>query len=185
MNQEITIVAMRRRHTRAVLAIEQSVNPKPWSSAVLQSELALVDTRRYFVAIRKGKVVGFAGLMLAVDDGHVTNIGVKPEAQRSHVATRLMIVLCRAAIELQVKALTLEVRLSNKPAQELYRRFGFAPVGVRKSYYQQPDEDALIMWAHEVGANEYRQLLDGLELRVGGPVRIVGSSLVISNVKGS
>ena len=176
---------MRRRHARAVLAIERAVNPKPWSSEVLHGELALVDTRRYFVAIQNGKVVGFAGLMLAVDDGHVTNIGVKPEAQRSHVATRLMIVLCRAAIELRMTALTLEVRLSNRPAQELYRRFGFAPVGVRKGYYQHPDEDALIMWAHEVAAAEYRLLLDGLELRVGSPVRVAGSSLVVSNVDGS
>ena len=184
MSNEITVVAMRRRHTRAVLAIENAVNPKPWSPEVLHSELALVESRRYFAALQGGKVVGFAGLMLAVDDGHVTNIGVKPEAQRRHIATQLMIVVCRAAIELQMTALTLEVRLSNKPAQELYRRFGFAPVGVRKGYYQQPDEDALIMWVHEVAGAEYQLLLDGLERRVGSPVRVASSSLVVSNTDG-
>ena len=172
----IAITPMRRRHEKAVLTIERLVNPKPWSAEVLHSELVLRDTRAYFVAMQRNAVVGFAGLMMAVDDGHVTNIGVHPAFQRRHIASRLMIVLAECAIERGAHALTLEVRLSNTAAQELYRRFGFAPVGVRKGYYQLPDEDALIMWSHDVDADAYRELLDGLRRRLVNPLEFIAAS---------
>ncbi len=169
---ETVVIPMRKRHLRAVLAIEEQVNPKPWTLQLFQSELALADTRAYFVAhTNLRQVVGFGGLMLSLDDGHITTIGVDPTYQRQHVATGLMLALARTAIERGASALTLEVRLSNRPAQELYRRFGFAPVGVRKAYYQQPDEDALIMWAHDVDRDEYAQLLASHEQSLATPVR--------------
>ncbi len=169
---DIVIAPMRKRHLRAVLAIEEQVNPKPWTLQLFQSELALHDTRAYFVA-QSGlrQVVGFAGLMMSLEDGHITAIGVDPAHQRQHIGTRLMIVLARTAIERGATALTLEVRLSNRPAQELYRRFGFAPVGVRKAYYQQPEEDALIMWAHDVDGDDYRALLGAHERSLPSGVR--------------
>ncbi len=68
----------------------------------------------------------------------------------------------------EARSLTLEVRLSNRPAQELYRRFGFAPVGVRKNYYAETNEDALVMWAHEAQRAEYSDLLDGIERQIEG-----------------
>ncbi|HEY1740012.1 MAG TPA: ribosomal protein S18-alanine N-acetyltransferase [Acidimicrobiia bacterium] len=157
---DVVVSPMRKRNLRAVLAIEEQVNPKPWTLPLFQSELALRETRAYYVAHTSlRQVIGFGGLMLSLDDGHITTLGVDPAYQRRHVATRLMLVLAQTAIERGASALTLEVRLSNRPAQELYRRFGFAPVGVRKAYYQQPDEDALIMWAHDVNGEEYGQLL--------------------------
>ena len=76
--------------------------------------------------------------------------------------------LAREAIEREARSLTLEVRLSNRGAQDLYRRFGFAPVGVRKNYYAETNEDALVMWAHEVLRPEYADLLDGIERQVEG-----------------
>jgi ribosomal-protein-alanine N-acetyltransferase len=174
---EIVVSSMRKRHLRAVLAIEEQVNPKPWTLGLFQSELALRATRAYFVAhTGMRQVIGFGGVMLSLDDGHITTIGVDPEHQRRHVATRLMIVLARAAIQRGAHALTLEVRLSNKAAQELYRRFGFAPVGVRKAYYQQPEEDALIMWAHDVDGDDYGELLAAHERALPHPLRrTVGS----------
>ena len=169
---DIVIAPMRKRHLRAVLAIEEQVNPKPWTLQLFQSELALHVTRAYFVAhTGLRQVVGFGGLMLSLEDGHITSIGVDPVHQRRHIATRLMIVLARTAIERGANALTLEVRLSNRPAQELYRRFGFAPVGVRKAYYQQPDEDALIMWSHDVNGAAYRDLLDRHERALPSSVK--------------
>ena len=68
--------------------------------------------------------------------------------------------LAREAIARGATSLTLEVRMSNRGAQELYRQFGFGPVGVRKNYYQEVNEDALVMWAHEVDRPEYAELLD-------------------------
>ena len=76
---------------------------------------------------------------------------------------RLLLVLAREAIARDARSLTLEVRLSNKGAQAMYRRFAFTPVGVRKGYYADTGEDALVMWAYEVDGSAYGELLDSLE----------------------
>ncbi len=164
----VHILPMRRRHVRQVLRIEQQVYPRPWSASLFHSELALRSTRAYYVARIGREVVGYAGLMMTVDDGHVTTIAVDPEWHRHKIGTRLLLVLAREAIERGATSLTLEVRMSNRGAQELYRRFGFAPVGVRKNYYQEVNEDALVMWAHEVNRPEYSALLDAIERDLPG-----------------
>jgi len=76
--------------------------------------------------------------------------------------------LAREALTRDARHLTLEVRMSNKGAQHLYRRFGFGPVGVRKNYYQETGEDALVMWVHEIDAAEYGELLDRIEANLPG-----------------
>jgi ribosomal-protein-alanine N-acetyltransferase len=164
----VQILPMRRRHLRGVLRIEQQVYPRPWSHSLFVSELALRSTRAYVVARVGRDIVGYAGLMMSLTDGHVTTIAVDPAWHRQHVGTRLLLALAREAIARNASALTLEARLSNKPAQEMYRRFGFVPVGVRKGYYADTGEDALVMWAYEVDAPAYAQLLNGVEARVPG-----------------
>jgi [ribosomal protein S18]-alanine N-acetyltransferase len=164
----VSIVPMRRRHVRSVLRIEQQVYPRPWSMSLFLSELALRSTRAYFVARVGREVVGYAGLMMTVDDAHITTIAVDPRRHRNQIGTRLLLVLSREAIARQARSLTLEVRMSNKGAQELYRRFGFSPVGVRKNYYAEVNEDALVMWAHEIQGAQYAELLAGLERGIPG-----------------
>ena len=154
---------MRRRHVRSVLRIEQQVYPRPWSSSLFMSELALRSTRAYFVARSGRDLVGYAGLMMTLDEAHVTTIAVDPRRHRMKIGTRLLLVLMREALARGATAVTLEVRMSNQAAQDLYRRFGFGPVGVRKNYYQEVNEDALVMWAHEVDRPEYAALLDSIE----------------------
>jgi len=160
---EVQIVEMRRRHLRGVLRIEQQVYPRPWTHGLFSSELALRSTRAYFVAKVGREIVGYGGVMMSLTDGHVTTIAVDPRWHRRGIGTRLLLVLARAAIERGATALTLEVRLSNKAAQAMYRRFAFTPVGVRKGYYADTGEDALVMWAYEVDGAAYRELLDSLE----------------------
>ena len=145
---------MRRRHLRGVVSIEQRTNHRPWSHGLFLGELRMPTSRSYVVALDGHRVVGFAGLMLTGAEGHITNIAVDPDRRRRHLATRMMIVQVREAIRLDVEDLTLEVRMSNTAAQELYRRFGFAPGGVRRNYYADIKEDALIMWAHGIGTDE-------------------------------
>jgi ribosomal-protein-alanine N-acetyltransferase len=159
---------MRRRHLRAVLRIEQQVYPRPWSHSLFVSELALRSTRAYVVARVGRDIVGYAGLMMSLSDGHVTTIAVDPAWHRNHIGTRLLLALAREGVARGATALTLEARLSNKPAQEMYRRFGFVPVGVRKGYYADTGEDALVMWAYDVDAPAYEALLAGVEARVQG-----------------
>lgn len=164
----VVVAPMRRRHVRAVLRIEEQVYPRPWTAPLFHSELALRTTRAYFVARVGRAVVGYAGVMLSFEDAHVTTIAVDPAWQRHGIATRLMVALVRESLLRGAQHMTLEVRLSNQGAQDLYRRFGFAPAGVRKNYYPETNEDALVMWVHDVDAPEYARLLEGLESRVPG-----------------
>jgi len=166
---DVQVVPMRRRHLRAVLRIEAQVYPRPWSHSLFVSELALRSTRAYFVAKAGRDIVGYAGLMMSMSDGHVTTIAVDPSHHREGVGTRLLLALAREAIARDATALTLEVRLSNHGAQEMYKRFGFRPVGVRKGYYADTGEDALVMWAYDVREPAYAALLDALERRALEP----------------
>ena len=164
----VVITPMRRRHVRAVLRIEEQVYPRPWTSALFLSELALRSTRAYFVARVGREVVGYAGVMISFEDAHVTTIAVDPAWHRHGIGTRLLVALARESLVRGAQHMTLEVRVTNSGAQDLYRRFGFAPVGVRKNYYPETNEDALVMWVHDIDAPEYARLLAGLERRVPG-----------------
>jgi [ribosomal protein S18]-alanine N-acetyltransferase len=164
----VHVTPMRRRHVRQVLRIEQQVYPRPWSHSLFLSELALRTTRAYFVARVGRDLVGYGGLMMSGEDGHITTIAVDPKWHRHKIGTRLMVVLARSALARGAENLTLEVRLSNLPAQHLYRRFGFAPVGVRKNYYQETNEDALVMWSHGIHTPDYDGLLDSIERAIPG-----------------
>ena len=174
---EVHLHAMRRRHLRAVLRIEAKVYPVPWSMSLFLSELALRSTRTYYVAVIGHEVVGYAGLMMTLDDGHVTTIAVDPAWHRHKIGTRLLLALAREARRRGATSLTLEVRLGNKPAQNLYRRFGFAPVGVRKNYYAETREDALVMWAEDVATDGYAALLDSIEAGVPGTTEVEEQAL--------
>ena len=159
----VEIGPMRRRHLKHVLRIEALVYPRPWSQSLFMSELALRSSRAYFVARHGAQVVGYCGLMMTMDDGHVTTIAVDPVWQRNKIGTRLLVALAREARGRGASSLTLEVRVGNTAAQELYRRFGFAPVGIRRGYYVETGEDAIVMWAHDVDTDEYAAKLDELD----------------------
>ena len=165
---EVVIGPMRRRHLRGVLRIEQQVYPRPWSMGLFMSELAYKESRVYLTARIGGAVVGYGGLMLVVDDGHITTLAVDPRWHRHKLGTRLLLALARAGIEEGARNLTLEVRASNAPAQALYRAFGFAPAGVRKGYYVETNEDAIVMWANDVDTPAYAERLDALAATVTG-----------------
>ncbi len=170
---EVSLVPMRRRHLRSVLRIEAQVYPRPWSLSLFVSELALRTSRAYFVARVDGSLVGYAGMMFAGDDAHVTTIAVDPEWHRHRIGTRLLLQLCREAVVRGARHLTLEVRVSNKPAQALYRRFGFRPAGIRRNYYVETNEDALVMWADDVDTAEYASRLSAIEADVPGTTIVV------------
>ena len=164
---DLTIVPMRRRDLRnGVMDIEAGSYPRPWSRSVFESEIAQMRSgaRRYLVARpssgRRG-IVGYAGIWFADDEAHVTNVAVAPDQQRHGVATALMLALADDAIVRGSAAWTLEVRVSSVGAQELYRRFGFAPAGMRSRYYENT-EDAIVMWCHDIQGADYAMLLDSI-----------------------
>jgi len=162
------IAPMRRRHLRSVLKIEAQVYPRPWTLGLFMSELALKTTRSYLVAKVGGDVVGYGGLMLTGSDAHVTTVAVDPAWQRHGIGTRLMLGLSNEAVARGCTGLTLEVRVSNEAAQAMYRRFGFAPAGIRKNYYTETNEDAIVMWAHDIDLPAHRQRLAEIAATVAG-----------------
>lgn len=159
-----TIEPMRRRHLRSVLAIEGQVYPRPWTLGVFQSELDAAATggRHYVVARLDGDVVGYGGLLFVPGEAHVTNLAVDPAHHRRGIGRRVLLELNRVALERGCSALSLEVRVSNRRAQELYQRFGFVPAGVRKNYYENV-EDAIVMWCHDIDTPEHAARLLALE----------------------
>lgn len=164
----IVVEPMRRRDLRVVMPIEREAYPTSWSRGVFEGELDLVaGGSRYYVVAKDGRtVVGYAGLWIVADpDGdqaHVTNIVVAPDRRREGIATQLMVHLAREAIARGCVAWTLEVRASSTGAHALYRRFGFAPAGVRTRYYDNA-EDAIVMWCHDIDGDEYAARLAAIE----------------------
>jgi ribosomal-protein-alanine N-acetyltransferase len=165
---EVRITAMRRRHLRSVLRIENQVYPRPWSLGLFMSELAIRAGRIYLVARVGPTVVGYAGMLFSGDDGHVTTIAVDPSWHRGKIGSRLLLHLLRRGTAKGAKNFTLEVRMSNEGAQSMYRTFGFVPAGVRKGYYVETNEDAMVMWAHDVDEAEYEARLDAIERSLPG-----------------
>jgi len=150
---------MRRRHLRGVMAIERQVYPRPWSPNLFLSEMSESRNRVYLVARMDREVVGYGGMICYGEEAHVTNIAVDPMLQGHGIAHRLMLQQAEAAIGLGAHAISLEVRVTNWRAQRLYGRFGFHPAGVRRNYYAELHEDALIMWTDDIRTEAYRERL--------------------------
>lgn len=165
--EAVDIVEMRRRDIPAVVAIEREIFAEPWSQGLYLSELAQRATRRYYVATAAGSVVGYAGGILVAGEAHVTTIGVAPSWQKRKIGARLLYRLVFDAREWGADSITLEVRMSNTPAQRLYEWFGFAPVGVRKNYYVATNEDGLVMHVGGADAEEYGERLRRIGLALG------------------
>jgi [ribosomal protein S18]-alanine N-acetyltransferase len=165
----IELGRMRRRHVPQVIDIERRVYPRPWTMTLFLSEIVQRSTRFYIVARSGRRVVGYAGLMVFGDEAHVTNIAVDPDVHRRKVASRLLFALVSEARRRGATACTLEVRVANHAAQNLYHQFGFAPVGIRKNYYAETGEDALIMWAEGLQTPAYAERLAGLAERIPEP----------------
>ncbi len=142
-----TIRAAERRDVPALVRIEDEAFPEPWTRAMLLDEISRLESRRYSVAEEAGRIVGYVGLMFVADEVHVNTLATTPGEEGRGIATSLLDEALGAARERGALRATLEVAVSNERAQSLYRRFGFAPVGVRKRYYERTGEDALVLWA--------------------------------------
>ena len=136
-----------RRDVGELLVIEEAQFPEPWTKGMLLDELSNTTSRRYTVAVEDQRVVGYLGIMFVMDELHVNTLGTLPDREGRGVATSLMDEAWADARLRGVARATLEVAVSNTRAQQLYYRYGFRPVGVRKNYYERTHEDALVLWA--------------------------------------
>ena len=136
-------------HLLAILPIENAVNGSPWSERSFRNE---IDHPHgiFRVAVLDGEVVGYGALWLVIDEAHVTNVAVAPDHQRRGIGRRLMTELLDVAKMKGMSCATLEVRAGNAPALHLYESLGFDRSALRRGYYPDNKEDAVVMWRYNL-----------------------------------
>lgn len=142
---EPVIRFMRLRDVDAVAEIEQATFARPWSRDSFRQEVTRNAVARYLVAEEDGTILGYAGAWVILDESHITNIAVKKEARGRGIGKKLTAQLLQILSNLGACYATLEVRVSNERAQNLYKSLGFVSVGKRKRYYEDNNEDAWLM----------------------------------------
>lgn len=130
----------------AIADIEKICFTVPWSRDSIRQELTENKVAFYVIAELDGQVIGYAGMWLIADEGHITNVAVLPEHRGKNIASAIIAVMIEFTEVQGIKRFTLEVRSSNEAAKALYRKFDFKEEGLRKGYYQDNGEDAVIMW---------------------------------------
>jgi [ribosomal protein S18]-alanine N-acetyltransferase len=134
-----------------VLGIEQASFANPWTRDMYVAELEHRGTSYCYIAREAdGTAVGFCSFWRILDELHINNLAVLPERRRSGIATALLQFVLREGATLGARRATLEVRRSNEVARSLYEQFGFTVAGVRRAYYTQPVEDALVLWREQL-----------------------------------
>ena len=141
----ITITPMTADHLDEVAALERACFSNPWSRQLFAQELDNALSAFLVALDGEGRVAGYAGLQVILDEGTITDIAVRPDCRRRGVAGKLLQVFLDFAQGSGLAFLTLEVRASNYDAIALYGSRGFRSVGRRKNYYEHPPEDAIIM----------------------------------------
>jgi ribosomal-protein-alanine N-acetyltransferase len=144
---------MEKKHIDGLVKIENECFAIPWTKGAFEKELTN-KMAIYFVAVDGDEVMGYFGMWHVVNEGHITNIAVAEKHRRKHVASSLMACAIEKAKELEMLGLTLEVRKSNTSAISLYKKYGFKLEGIRKEYYEDNREDALIMWRYFIPEDE-------------------------------
>lgn len=138
------ITQMQKEHLSAVMKIERDSFTHPWSEHSFVSELE--NPKSYaFVAIDNDEVIGFAVLSVVLDEGSLLDIAVNKSHRRKGVAKKLFEAVQKVAEDNKLSFITLEVRVSGTPAISLYKAMGFEQVAIRKNYYSNPIEDAVLM----------------------------------------
>lgn len=141
---EITVGLMTEQDVDAVHEIEAACFKTPWSKDSLLHEVTENQCARYVVVREDGRAIAYAGVWFILDEGHITNIAVHPDRRRQGYGEKVVRAMIQLAADSGMNWMTLEVRRSNKAAQNLYHKLGFIDVGYRKRYYENT-EDALIM----------------------------------------
>ncbi|MBR1780764.1 MAG: ribosomal protein S18-alanine N-acetyltransferase [Oscillospiraceae bacterium] len=136
---------MSRDNVDQVAGVERRCFSHPWSKQLLEEELDNLSASFITAQTLDGTVIGYAGLTVVLDEGYINNVAVLPEYRRCGVASALLDVFVRFASAHNLAFLTLEVRATNESAIALYQKHGFGQVGVRKNYYDDPKEDAILM----------------------------------------
>lgn len=146
---EIRIYPFSTLYVDSLVSISKLCFHSAWDKESFKNELQN-GLARYVVAVVDNIAVGFGGMWIIIDEGHITNIGVHPEYRGIGIGDKILSSLISICRDENVCSMTLEVRASNYIAQNLYKKYGFVSEGVRKAYYEDNKEDALIMWKRNI-----------------------------------
>lgn len=152
----LTFEEMGLEHLDQVLEIEKVSFPTPWSRDAFKSEIQQNGFARYIVAIWDRAVIGYGGMWIILDEAHITNVAVRPDLRGKNIGKALMLEIMRQAVIRGANSMTLEVRPSNKAARKLYHDLGFTERGIRKRYYSDTNEDAIIMWKEDLPGRGFK-----------------------------
>jgi ribosomal-protein-alanine N-acetyltransferase len=160
--RDIRIEPMGLGDLEEVLRLEREAFKSPWTRGMFLAELEAPEGR-YLVARKEGELVGYGGIRVFLDEAHLMTLAVREDLRRRGLGTLLLAQLIREAARGGARFMTLEVRRSNLPAISLYRKFGFRVAGIRRGYYGENGEDALVMEATGIDGEGYKWMLDRLE----------------------
>lgn len=153
----IVIEKMTTADLARVLEIEAQAYKTPWSRRAFTSEITENSYAYYYVCRKDGKIVGYVGMWVILDEAHITNIAVDPAYRRQGLGELMLRTMFEKAKGYGAARMTLEVRVSNLGAQALYRKLGFVDRGLRKGYYTDSNEDAIIMWKDDLGPQKPKE----------------------------
>ncbi|SFB38084.1 ribosomal-protein-alanine N-acetyltransferase [Lentibacillus halodurans] len=145
---ELSIRKMGLSDIDAVMEVEKKSFMTPWPKDILLQELSHNQYAHYYVMLIDQQLIGYAGMWHVIDDAQITNIAINPDFRGRKWGETLFLYVLQQAVQMGTKRLSLEVRVSNIVAQRMYRKFGLVPGGVRKNYYADNQEDAIVMWVN-------------------------------------
>ena len=153
--QPVVIQRMQRGDVPRVMEIEKQCFSSPWHESAYLTEL-VNRSAYYIVASVDDKIVGYAGMWVIMDEAHITTIGVDPEYRGRKIGEQILVAILEESQRRGARRATLEVRQSNQLAQNLYQKYGFKPAAIRRGYYSDNNEDAIIMWVDDMLSSRYQ-----------------------------
>ena len=170
---QITIKKMYSDDIEDVVKIEEEAyGEHHWSKSSFYDEMHNNLAQYYCVKLSDGNIVAYAGTWNIIDEGHITTIAVSPDYTRNHIGEALIVKILEDCYKEGIKYLTLEVRVSNEPAIKLYEKYGFNSLGTRKGYYQDNNEDALIMWTENIFYDKFKSRFEENRKNLNNHIKI-------------
>lgn len=164
---EISIDDLQKEDLDSLMEIESTAyGEHHWSRDSFVNELNNKVAKYYAVKNKDLELIAYMGVWNIVDEAHITTIAVREDYRRLHVGEALIAKMLEDCYNNYVKYITLEVRVGNIPAIKLYEKFGFKSLGVRKGYYQDNGEDALIMWTENIFHENFKDALKNIKINL-------------------
>lgn len=170
----VKIRPMKREDIDQVVALEaQAYGEHHWSKESFYNELSNELAKYFSVFNENDELIAYCGSWHILEEAHITNIAVSPEYRRKHIGEALLTAVINECFKNMVKYITLEVRVGNIAAISLYEKYGFKSLGIRKGYYQDNNEDALIMWTENIFYDKFKSMYEKNTQILKGKINIL------------